>query len=107
VYHQSICRGILEMEVIWVLVGSGILVLIFVTLWLRERRRADIEYIAYGLRGDEDSDENTKTNITVMEASFLEAISKLEELGEVRQDDWGQWIWTKTGKPVGSTKEQS
>ena len=95
------------MEVIWVLVGSGILVLIFITLWLRERRRAEIEYIAYGLRGDEDSDENTKTNITVMEASFIEAISKLEELGEVRQDEWGQWIWTKTGKPVGSTKEQS
>ena len=95
------------MEVIWVLVGSGILVLIFVTLWLRERRRAEIEYIAYGLRGDEDSDENTKTNITMMEASFIEAISKLEELGEVRQDEWGQWIWTKTGKPVGSTKAQS
>lgn len=93
------------MEVIWVLVGSGILVLIFVTLWLRERRRAEIEYIAYGLRGDEDNDENTKTNITVMEASFLEAISKLEELGEVKQDNWGQWIWTKTGKPVGSSKE--
>lgn len=92
------------MEVIWVLVGSGILVLIFVILWLRERRRAEIEYIAYGMRGDEDNDENTKTNITVMEASFLEAISKLEELGEVMQDDWGQWIWTKTGKPVGNSK---
>ena len=71
------------------------------------RIEAEIEYIAYGLRGDEDNDENTKTNITVMEASFIEAISKLEELGEVRQDEWGQWIWTKTGKPVGSTKEQS
>jgi hypothetical protein len=40
-----------------------------------------------------------------MEASFVEAISKLEELGEVQQDSWGQWIWTKTGKPVGSTTE--
>jgi hypothetical protein len=40
-----------------------------------------------------------------MEASFVEAISKLEELGEVQQDNWGQWIWTKTGKPVGSTAE--
>ncbi len=91
------------MEMIWVLVGSSILVLVFLILWLKERRRAQIEYIAYGLRGDEDSDENTKTNITQMEASFLEAISKLEELGQVKQDNWGQWIWTETGKPVGST----
>jgi len=90
-------------EIAWVLVGSGILVLVFLILWLKERRRAQIEYIAYGLRGDEDSDENTKTNITQMEASFLEAISKLEELGQVKQDNWGQWIWTETGKPVGST----
>lgn len=93
------------MEIIWVLVGSGILVLIFLILWLKERRRAEIEYIAYGLRGDEDSDENTKTNITQMEASFVEAISKLEELGQVKQDNWGQWIWTETGKPVGSTAD--
>lgn len=90
------------MEVVWILVGSGILVLFFLILWLRERRRAQTEYIAYGLRADED-DENTKTNITQMEASFIEAISKLEELGEVKQDEWGRWIWTKTGKPVGNT----
>jgi hypothetical protein len=90
-------------EIVWVLLGSGILVLFFLVLWLRERRRAETEYIAYGLRADEDSDINTKTNITQMEASFVEAISKLEELGEVQQDNWGQWIWTKTGKPVGST----
>jgi hypothetical protein len=76
---------------------------VFLILWLRERRRAEIEYIAYGLRADEESDENTKTNITQMEASFLEAISKLEELGQVKQDNWGQWVWTETGKPVGST----
>ena len=58
------------MEIVWVLVGSGILVLVFLVLWLRERRRAETEYIAYGLRTDEDSDENTKTNITQMEESF-------------------------------------
>jgi hypothetical protein len=94
------------MTIILVLAASAFLVLVFLILWLRERRRAEIEYIAYGLRADEDSDENTKTNITMMEASFIEAISKLEELGEVAQDQWGQWIWTKTGKPVGSTKEK-
>ena len=93
------------MEIVWVLVGSGILVLVLLVLWLRERRRAETEYIAYGLRAAEDSDVNTKTNITQMEASFVEAISKLEELGEVQQDNWGQWIWTKSGKPVGSTVE--
>ena len=90
------------MEIIWVLVGSGILILVFLTLWLRERRRAQIEYIAYGLRADEESDENTKTNITQMEASFVEAISRLEELGLVKQDNWGVWIWIETGRPVGS-----
>ena len=91
---------------VWILVGSSILVLVFLILWLRERRRAQIEYIACGLRADEDSDENTKTNITQMEASFMEAISKLEELGQVIQDRWGQWIWTDTGKPVGSTADR-
>ena len=94
------------MEIVWVLAGSGVLVLIFLTLWLRERRRAETEHIAYGLRADEDSDENTKTNITQMEASFVEAISKLEELGEVQQDNWGQWVWTKTGNPVGMIAEK-
>lgn len=88
------------MELVWVLAGSGALVLLFLILWLRERRRAQAEYVAYGLRGDED-DENTKTNITQMEAGFVEAITKLEELGEVEQDNWGNWIWTKTGEPVG------
>lgn len=93
------------MEIVWVLVGSGILVLVFVILWLRERRRAEIEYIAYGLRGDEDNTENTKTNITQMEAQYVEAMTKLEELGEVKQDNWGQWIWTKDGKPVGGNND--
>ena len=93
------------MELVYVIAVSGVLVLFFIVLWLRERRRAQIEYVAYGLRADEDSDENTKTNLTEMEASFVEAITKLEELGEVEQDSWGQWIWTKTGEPVGSLKK--
>ncbi len=88
------------MEVIWILLGSSALVLFFLILWLRERRRAQAEYVAYGLRANE-NDENTKTNITEMEANFVEAISKLEELGEVHQDNWGNWVWTKSGKPLG------
>ena len=75
--------------------------LVFLVLWLKERRRAQIEYVAYGLRGDEGDDENTKTNISMMERSYLDAISKLEDLGQVKQDDWGNWIWVESGKPVG------
>ena len=89
------------MEMLWILLGFVVLTLVFLILWLREKRRAEIEYIAYGLRGDEDSDENTKTNITQMEASFIEAISRLEEIGQVKQDEWGVWIWVDSGKPVG------
>ena len=94
------------MEIVWILVGAGILVLVFLILWLKERRRAQIEYIAYGLRADENSDENTKNNITQIEAGFVEAISRLEALGLVKQDNWGVWIWTETGKPVGSDMKQ-
>lgn len=89
------------MLLMYFLIGSVLLALIFLILWIRERRNAEREYIAYGLRTSEDSDENTKTNITVMETGFMEAMSKLEDLGEVTQDQWGKWIWTKSGKPVG------
>ena len=93
------------MGTIWILVGAGCLVLFFMILWLRERRRAQIEYIAYGLRADEDSGENTKTNITQLEASYVEAMTKLEELGPVKQDNWGRWVWVDSGKPVGEDKD--
>ena len=93
------------MSLIWILIGAGLLVLVFMFLWLRERRRAQTEYIAYGLRADEDSDENTKTNITQLEASYVEAMTKLEELGQVTQDNWGRWIWVESGKPVGEGDE--
>ncbi len=94
------------MQAFWIVAGFGLLSVVFLVLWLRERRRANVEYIAYGLRADEDTDENTKTNITQMEASFIEAISKLEELGQVEQDNWGQWIWKETGEPVGRGKQE-
>ena len=89
------------MDIVYVLIGSGVLILIFLILWLRERRQARMEYIAYGLRSSEDSTDNTKTNVTAMEDGFNETISRLEDLGEVSQDEWGQWIWTESGKPVG------
>jgi hypothetical protein len=93
--------------VIWILMGAIFAALVFLVLWLKERKRAQIEYVAYGLRGDEDSDENTKTNLNMMESSYLEAISKLEDLGQVKQDEWGSWVWIETGKPVGEKTSQN
>jgi Flp pilus assembly protein TadB len=88
-------------DIIYVVVGSGILILLFVVLWLRERRKSRNENIAYGLRTSEDQTENTKTNITGLETGFREAMSKLEDLGEVAKDQRGQWRWVKSGLPVG------
>ena len=102
-YDDLNFHGETILAIVWVLMASIFAALIFLVLWLRERRRAQIEYVAYGLRGNEDSNENTKTNITMMESSYLEAISKLEDLGQVKQDDWGNWIWVETGKPVGES----
>ena len=88
-------------DIVYVVIGSGILILLFVVLWLRERRNSRNENIAYGLRASEDQTENTKTNITGLETGFREAMSKLEDLGEVAKDQWGQWRWVKSGLPVG------
>ena len=88
-------------DIIYVVVGSGILILLFVVLWLRERRKSRNENIAYGLRTSEDQTENTKTNITGLETGFREAMSKLEDIGEVAKDQRGQWRWVKSGLPVG------
>ena len=89
------------MDIVYVLIGSGVLILIFLILWLRERRQARMEYIAYGLRSSEDNTDNTKTNITAIEDGFNDTISRLKDLGEVSQDEWGQWTWTESGKSVG------
>ena len=90
---------------VYILIGFGILSLIFMILWLKERRRANLEYIAYGLRASEDNTDNTKTNVTMLEDGFTEAMSKLESLGEVSQNQWGQWIWNESGKPVGKISD--
>ncbi len=88
-------------NIVNVIIGSGILILLFLVLWLKERRNSRNEFIAYGLRSSEDQTENTKTNITGLEAGFLEAMSKLEDIGEVLKDHEGQWRWVKSGIPVG------
>jgi hypothetical protein len=89
--------------IIWVLIVLSVLVLVFLILWIRERRNARIEQIAYGLREGEDANEQTRTNITQMQAEFMEAIAKLEELNLVKQDEWGRWFWIESGKLVGSS----
>lgn len=94
------------MELLLAAVVSAVLALLFLILWLRERKNAQREYIAYGLRANEDQSENTKTNISAIENGFEEAMSKLEDLGEVTRDNWGQWVWTKSGKPVGQTQSK-
>ena len=83
----------------------GFIAFIFMLLWLKERKHAsEVEIVAYGLRAEDDSDDNTKTSISVMEAEFDEAIEKLEALGEIHQDDWGHWVWNKTGEKLGDGK---
>jgi len=89
------------MIILYSLVAAVALCLIFLVLWLKERRNSQNENIAYGLRASEDNTENTRTNLTVMESGFREAMSKLEDMGEVSCNQWGQWVWTKSGKPVG------
>jgi YD repeat-containing protein len=94
------------MDIVYVLIGSGILILIFLILWLKERRQSRMEYIAYGLRSSEDNTENSRTNVTMMDSGFREAMSRLEDMGEVRQDEWGHWIWNESGKPVGKALDR-
>lgn len=94
-------------DIVYVAIGSGILILLFLILWLRERRNSRNEHIAYGLRASEDQTENTKTNITGLETGFREAMCKLEDLGEVAKDQWGQWRWVKSGLPVGEVLQKN
>jgi len=81
---------------------TSFLTVTFFLLWLKERRHAEqAEVVAYGLRSNDESDENTKTNLSAMEATHSEALDRLLQLGEISQDDWGQWIWKKSGKKMG------
>lgn len=91
------------MEIIWILIGLCALVLALLVLWLRERRKARVEQIAYGLRGNENADERTRTNITEMQSELVEAVNKLEELDLIKQDEWGRWVWVESGKFLGSS----
>lgn len=94
------------MAIIWILIGLCTLVLVLLCLWLQARRNARTEQVAYGLRGDEDADQQTKTNITGMQTELIEAIAKLEELGLIKQDEWGRWVWVESGNFLGSSNQK-
>jgi uncharacterized membrane protein len=77
--------------------------ILFLVLWIRERRRAsNAEVVAYGLRAQDDADENTKTSISILESEYDAAIRKLSDMGEIRKDEWGRWVWSKTGELLGT-----
>ena len=84
------------MGIIWVLIVLSVLALILLILWIRERRNARIEQIAYRLREGEDANEQTRTNITQMQAEFMEMIAKREELNPVKQDEWAAGSGSET-----------
>lgn len=93
------------MELVLILISLAVAGVFFV-LWIRERRQAsEAEIVAYGLRAQDDKDDNTKTSISAMEAEFNDAMSHLEQMGEIKQDDWGRWVWVKTGKQLGKDDE--
>jgi hypothetical protein len=94
------------LAIIWILIGLVALVLVLLCLWLRERRNARVEQIAYGLRADEDVDQQTRTNITEMQAELIEAIAKLEELGLIKQNEWSRWVWVESGNFLGSSNQK-
>ncbi|MCP4236210.1 MAG: hypothetical protein GY770_21970 [Aestuariibacter sp.] len=91
------------MTMLYLLAGSCAIILLLLYLWLRERKKNQTEQIAYGLRSSDDSDENTKTNLTMLKASYRETLNRLEDLGEVQQDNLGRWTWKNTGNSVGDT----
>jgi hypothetical protein len=93
------------MELVLILISLAVAGVFFV-LWIRERRQAsEAEIVAYGLRAQDDKDDNTKTSISAMKAEFNDAMSHLEQMGEIKQDDWGRWVWVKTGKQLGKDDE--
>lgn len=93
------------MVLIIVAISAGFIALIFMLMWLKERRHAaEAEIVAYGLRAHDEGSENTKTSITAMESEYNQAIGRLEELGEIHRDDWGRWIWDNSGKQLGESE---
>jgi hypothetical protein len=78
------------------------LAIVFMIMWIRARRTAlQAEVVAYGLRAQDDGDEDTKITLTNMHKEYNEAISKLNQLGQIKLDNWGRWVWTESGQQLG------
>jgi hypothetical protein len=75
---------------------------VFMVMWIRTRRAAlRAEVVAYGLRAQDDGDEDTKTTLINKKKEYQDAIQKLDQLGQVKLDDWGRWVWTESGQQLG------
>lgn len=78
------------------------LAFVFMIMWIRARRAAlQAEVVAYGLRAHDDKDEDTKITLTNMHREYNEAIRKLDQLGQIKLDNWGRWVWTESGQQLG------
>ncbi len=82
---------------------SLILAFVFMIMWIRARRAArSAEIVAYGLRAQDDNDEDTKTNLIHKNREYHEAIRKLNQMGQVKLDSWGRWVWADSGELLGN-----
>jgi hypothetical protein len=78
------------------------LAFVFFIMWIRERRAAlRAEVVAYGLRAQDDQDEDTKTDLIIKNQEYSVAIKKLEQMGQIQMDSWGRWVWTDSGQLLG------
>lgn len=87
---------------IWVVVVLLVILLIFTMYHFRYINilHSEVEKVAYGMRGSDNSDENKKTNITKILIENAELIEKLEEIGVlVYRDDTGKMVYENTGSP--------
>ncbi len=78
------------------------LAFVLMVMWIRARRAAlRAEVVAYGLRAQDDRDEDTKTNLINRHKEYNVAISKLDQMGQIKRDKWGHWVWTESGQQLG------
>jgi hypothetical protein len=94
-------KGVCIMNFILAVVSLS-LAFVLMVLWIRTRRAAlRAEVVAYGLRAQDDSDEDTKNNLISMNKEYHVAIRKLNQLGQIKLDDLGRWVWTDSGQHIG------
>jgi hypothetical protein len=78
------------------------LAFVLMVMWIRARRAANrAEVVAYGLRSQDDKDEDTKTSLINKNNEYHDAINKLNQLGKIKLDSFGHWVWTESGQQLG------